>query len=94
MRTHRLMGDHLDTTQLPAYFLRRPLPPPDPELADSFERLFAEAMERGGGAEIEYSLGAPKWQFLCYLCDTGRALVEAGAVLDSDYMASRKLGNL
>jgi hypothetical protein len=35
----------------------------------AFERLFADAIERGPCATIEYTLSAPKWQFLCYLSE-------------------------
>lgn len=35
----------------------------------SFENLFAESVRRGPLKHIEYRLSAPKWQFLCYLCE-------------------------
>jgi len=61
--------------QLPAYFSTRPGPEPDAGTAASFDRLFAETVEHGTGEEIDYKLQAPKWQFLCYLCDTKGVLV-------------------
>ena len=56
--------------QLPAYFLSRPSVPLTPELASKFDALIEAATSRGDGAVIDYTLAAPKWQFLCYLCDT------------------------
>src|SRR5690348_14646642 len=61
--------------QLPAYYLSRPLPEPDARTAAAFDRLFCEAVEQGPGVEIDYTLSAPKWQFLCYLCDAREILV-------------------
>jgi hypothetical protein len=43
--------------------------PLDASTVDAFESLFAESVERGPASPIEYRLSAPKWQFLCYLCD-------------------------
>lgn len=54
---------------LPPGFLPRPGPPPDRGTIAAFERLFAATLQREQGAVIEYTLAAPKWQFLCYLCD-------------------------
>jgi hypothetical protein len=48
------------------------------EKVATFERLFAEIMERskqGEVADIDYDLPAPKWQFLNWLCDTKDVLV-------------------
>jgi hypothetical protein len=55
--------------ELPRWFLPRPAPPPDPGTIAAFERLFAATVERGPGTVIDYTLRAPRWQFLCYLCD-------------------------
>lgn len=55
--------------QLPAYYLAQPDADWGAETLASFERLYAEAVAPGNGAEIAYTLPAPKWQFLCYLCD-------------------------
>ena len=35
----------------------------------AFEQLLAATVERGAGTIIDYTLPAPKWQFLCFLCD-------------------------
>lgn len=57
-------------SQLPPYFLPRPPMELDSSLIAEFDRLFAEAAERGPHAAIDYTLDAPKWQFLCYLCES------------------------
>ena len=54
---------------LPHWFSPRPAPPPDPGTIATFEQLFAATVERGPGTVIDYALVAPKWQFLCYVCD-------------------------
>jgi hypothetical protein len=51
------------------YFSPRPAPDPDPDTTAAFERLFAATVEHGAATVIDYTLPAPKWQFLCYLCD-------------------------
>jgi hypothetical protein len=51
------------------YFLPRPAPDPDSQTIVSFEQLFAATVARGPGTTMAYTLSAPKWQFLCYLCD-------------------------
>ncbi|MEO8285327.1 MAG: hypothetical protein ABI670_02700 [Chloroflexota bacterium] len=55
---------------IPTYFERRPSMDLSADTIASFERLYAEAVEHGTGAEIDYRLSAPKWQFLCYMADT------------------------
>jgi hypothetical protein len=60
---------------VPPYFAARPSPDPDPDTAAAFERLFAATVERGLGTVIDYTLPAPKWQFLCYLCDHKRIVL-------------------
>jgi hypothetical protein len=52
---------------VPDYFLPRPAATPDVE---AFERLWAEQVEPGSGAAIDYRLSEPRWQFLCWLADT------------------------
>ncbi len=55
--------------QKPSYFLTQPPADWGAETLSSFESLFAQAMEQGAESSIAYSLLAPKWQFLCYLCE-------------------------
>jgi len=61
--------------QLPSYYLPRPEVDLTPETIAAFERLYAEAVEPGTGMEIDYRLSAPKWQFICYVCDNKSVLV-------------------
>jgi len=56
--------------EFPSYFLSRPPAASDPETNAAFARLYAVAVAPGSGAAIAYTLAAPKWQFLSYLCDT------------------------
>jgi hypothetical protein len=64
--------------QLPSYFLPQPAADWDSNTIASFEQLFAQIMKQGQGAVIDYRLPAPKWQFLCYLCDR-RSIVLHGS---------------
>jgi hypothetical protein len=68
--------------ELPHWFWPRPAPEPDPGVIAEFERLYAETVERGPGAEIDYPLAAPKWQFLCYLCDQKEILLHGSGQAD------------
>jgi hypothetical protein len=55
--------------QMPAYFLPQPTADWGTATLASFEQLFIQAVEQGAGTVMDYTLSAPKWQFLCYLCD-------------------------
>ncbi len=55
--------------QLPSYYLPRPDADWGAETIASFEQLYTQAVEPGTGEWIDYRLPAPKWQFLCHLCD-------------------------
>jgi len=63
--------------QLPDYFLKRPVAEVENTIA--FERLFTNCVERNTAAEISYQLTAPKWQFLCYLCETKNILLHGSS---------------
>jgi len=56
--------------QLPTYFLPRPSLDLTPAMLTAFARLYTEAVLPGHGGTLDYTLAAPKWQFLCWLCDT------------------------
>jgi hypothetical protein len=43
--------------------------PTDAETVEAFDRLFAASVAAGPERPIPYTLAAPKWQFLCYLCE-------------------------
>lgn len=61
----------LAVVELPAYFLRRPGPPPDAATCAAFDSLLAGSTAAGAGEPIDYRLDAPKWQFLCHVADRG-----------------------
>ncbi|SFO58368.1 MULTISPECIES: hypothetical protein [Actinomadura] len=54
---------------LPAHWMSRPAPGPDPETASAFDRLLDQAVKEGPARPIDYRLPAPKWQFLCHAAD-------------------------
>src|SRR5262245_42258021 len=57
------------------YIMPRPAMDLDAQTISSFDKLYSDAVEHGEGKEIPYNLAAPKWQFLCYLCDEKSLLV-------------------
>ena len=67
-------------------------PPMDfgPKTISAFDRLYTEAVEPGTGAEIPYSLPAPKWQFLCYLTDNKGVLVHGSPNPDIEEFEPRQ----
>ena len=54
---------------VPNYYLRRPPTELTPALVADFDALLARAVADGPSTPIDYTLAAPKWQFLCYLAD-------------------------
>lgn len=54
---------------LPDYWLRRPHRELDAQTRSDFDQLFARIKATETITRIEYTLPAPKWQFLCYLAD-------------------------
>lgn len=54
---------------LPDYWLHRPKMEIDPQQNSDFDRLFSTIKAAGTNTRIDYTLSAPKWQFLCYLAD-------------------------
>jgi hypothetical protein len=60
---------------LPDYYLKRPALELSTATIATFEQLYTDYVEAGTAQEINYELAAPKWQFLCYLCDTKRILL-------------------
>ncbi len=55
--------------QLPAYWLPRPAFTLDRATRAAFDALLERAIASGPATPIEYSLDAPKWQFLCYIAE-------------------------
>jgi len=74
---------------LPRHFLPRPPAALTPETVRSFDVLLEQAL-RSPGAEIPYSLGAPKWQFLCHVCDTQPILAHGSGNPDIAEFEGRK----
>lgn len=54
---------------LPDYWLQRPSMELDAQTRSAFDQLFAQVKAGGANIRIDYSLPAPKWQFLCHLAD-------------------------
>ena len=79
---------------VPSYFLQRPSVPLDAATIASFEQLYTEAIEPGKGAEIEYKLEAPKWQFLCYLCDHKGLLLHGSDAPDIEEFEPRQSNDI
>lgn len=81
-------------TQLPAYFLKQPPHEISPATIAGFERLYRQYVAPGNdtrsdtrsdapnAVEIPYDLDAPKWQFLCYLCDHKNILLHGSGARD------------
>src|SRR5690242_11648722 len=65
----------MSTMQMPAHFLPQPEADWGAETLAAFERLYAQTVEPGKGAEIAYPLSAPKWQFLRYLAERKNVLI-------------------
>ncbi len=64
---------------LPDYWLQRPDPEPDEATRAAFDAVLDAALAAGGGPVIDYTLAAPKWQFLCHASDRrGLALHGSG----------------
>ncbi|MGN6100347.1 MAG: hypothetical protein ACTHOR_04290 [Devosia sp.] len=74
---------------IPAYFLPRPPLPDDPATLSAFDRLY-EAACASGGAEIDYRLAAPRWQFLCHVADTRPVLLHGSGNPDIEVFEPRK----
>jgi hypothetical protein len=48
---------------------------PSGALLDDFQRFFDASVAAADGGAVQYSLPAPKWQFLCWLADTQAVLL-------------------
>ena len=55
--------------ELPEYWMSRPAYQIEPSTQVAFDHLLATAQADGVGPFIEYTLAAPKWQFLCYVAE-------------------------
>lgn len=68
--------------QVPPYFLPRPLLDLSPATLAAFSRLYVESVQPGSGLTLNYTLATPKWQFLCWLCDTRDVLLHGSGNSD------------
>ncbi len=69
----------MDTIKLPSYFPPRPPMELDALTVAAFDQLLADSIRYGSARAINYTLSAPKWQFLCYLCETKDVLLHGSA---------------
>ena len=76
--------------QLPAYFLPRPAHDLTPAMHAAFAQLYAESVRPGHGRTVEYTLAAPKWCFLSWLCDTHDVLLHGSGNPDIHKFEPRK----
>ncbi len=49
---------------------RRPAMPTDPAVLAAFDRVFDDAVAKGPGNIVQYSLDRPVWEFVCHIADT------------------------
>jgi hypothetical protein len=75
---------------LPSYFLPRPPTTLDADTIASFERLYAESVRRGPVEPIDYTLSAPKWHFLSYLCERKGIVLHGSGDPDIAELVPRK----
>jgi hypothetical protein len=63
--------------------------PTDQATLAAFDALYSEAIQ-SNGAEIDYRLAAPRWQFLCYLADTRNIVLHGSGNPDISVFEPRK----
>lgn len=80
--------------ELPPYFSPRPRMDIEPEMLAAFDVLYMRQVENGDGSEIDYTLAAPKWQFLCYLADTKDVLVHGSGNSDIEVFEPRQSNDI
>lgn len=80
--------------KIPPYFLARPPLPTDAETLAAFERLFAEAIAYGPEKPVDYTLSAPRWQFLCWLADNKEVVLHGSGNPDIAQFEPRKANDV
>jgi len=65
----------MDQIEIPAYYAPRPTMNLDAATIAAFDRLLDSSIQEGCATAINYTLAAPKWQFLCYLCEAKAVLL-------------------
>lgn len=68
--------------KIPDYWLNRPPSKLDDQTREAFHALWEAQVAPGGSREVEYTLTAPRWQFLCYLTDHLGVAVHGSAATD------------
>jgi hypothetical protein len=53
--------------RIPDYWMPQPSAGPDDQTQADFDRLLEATLAAGGSPLIDYTLPAPKWQFLCHV---------------------------
>lgn len=76
--------------QLPAYFLPRPPLDLSPATLTAFAGLYQDAVQPAQGRPFDYTLAAPIWQFLCWLCDTQDVLLHGSGASGIETFEPRK----
>ena len=79
---------------IPSYFLPRPTEPLDDIRIAAFETLYAEIEQNGTGGVIDYTLSAPKWQFLCYLADNKEIVLHGSGSADIETFEPRQSNDI
>lgn len=60
---------------LPSFYLQAPSLALDSDTIAAFEQTYAAGLKHGSAQPLPYSLSAPKWQFLNYLCRNKNVLM-------------------
>jgi len=76
--------------EVPSYYLPRPPMDRDAATLAAFERLYADAVARGDGGVIDYTLPIPRWQLLCYLADNKEIVLHGSGETDIARFEPRK----
>ncbi len=79
---------------LPSCFLPQPAAHWDENTLADFERLYEMMLIQEAGATIDYTLSAPKWQFLCYLCDRKNVVLHGSGDTQITELAPRKANDV
>lgn len=79
---------------LPDYWLPRPSVRFDEQTQQAFDELLAEALRTGGCPTLEYTLPAPKWQFLCHLAERHAIALHGSGNPDIDLFEPRQSNDL
>ena len=80
--------------QLPHYFAPRPALDLSSETLAAFEHLYTTAVLPATGQPIDYTLAAPKWQFLCWLADTQPILLHGSGDAGIDEFEPRQSNDI